>query len=89
MEDEDRPIAWLALEKGTTVRAADGDEIGVVSQVIGDEQKDIFSGITITSGLFGTERYAPADLVDAITRSEVRLSLGSRRAAEALDAYSA
>jgi hypothetical protein len=53
--DTERPIAWLALEKGTPVLDADGAEIGKVLEVVGDEQKDIFSGIRWRHGLLGDQ----------------------------------
>jgi hypothetical protein len=83
---EDRPIAWLALEQGTPVRDSAGAEIGKVGRVVGDQQKDIFSGITVTTGLFSAERFAPAAVVARITASSVDLNLG-REEAEQLDPY--
>jgi uncharacterized protein YrrD len=71
--DDRRAIAWLALEKGTPVIDATGAEIGKVSQVIADEQKDIFSGIQWRQGILGDEHYVPADLIDELTAGAVRL----------------
>jgi hypothetical protein len=86
MTEADRPIAWLALEHGTPVHDAAGAEIGKVGRVVGDHQKDIFSGITVTSGLFSAERFAPAAAVARITASSVELNLG-REEAERLEPY--
>jgi hypothetical protein len=81
-----RPIAWLALQQGTVVRAQGGQEVGKVGRVVGDQQKDIFSGITVVSGLFRAERFAPAELVTGITESEVQLNLSPDQADE-LEVY--
>jgi uncharacterized protein YrrD len=81
-----RPIAWSALEKGTPVYAADGTEVGRVTEVVADEQKDIFSGVAFRSGLLESETFAPADRIDAITDEGVRLTLGAEESAT-LDDY--
>jgi hypothetical protein len=75
MADEDRPIAWPALKEGTPVHDSTGAEIGKVGRVVADQQKDIFSGITVTSGIFSTERFAPAEVVGRMTVTRVELSL--------------
>ncbi|MGI8521341.1 MAG: PRC-barrel domain-containing protein [Actinomycetota bacterium] len=86
MADEDRPIAWPALKEGTPVHDSSGTEIGKVGRVVADQQQDIFSGITVTSGIFSTERFAPADLVGRITESSVELNVGAD-GAEQLEPY--
>ncbi len=63
-----------------------GGEIGKVGRVVADQQQDIFSGITVTSGIFSTERFAPADLVGRITESSVELNVGADEA-EQLQPY--
>jgi hypothetical protein len=78
--DEERPIAWLALEKGTPVLDASGNEIGKVSEVVADEQKDIFSGIHWRHGLLGDQHYVPADLIDELTSDAVRLRVSAEEA---------
>lgn len=82
----DQPISWMTLSKGTRVVGTDGEEIGKVEAVVADEEKDIFSGISITAGLFGKDRFVPADLVTGMTEDEVRISLSSQEA-EKLEPY--
>jgi uncharacterized protein YrrD len=89
MTDNETPIAWPALEKGTPVFGSDGKEIGKISTVIADQQKDIFSGVTIRLGLFEGERFVPADLVDRLTTEGVHLRLGSAQAEERLERFEA
>jgi uncharacterized protein YrrD len=86
MADEDRPIAWPALKEGTPVHDSSGAEVGKVGRVVADQQQDIFSGITVTSGIFSTERFVPADLVGRITESSVELNVGADEA-EQLEPY--
>lgn len=86
MADEDRPIAWPALKEGTPVYDSTGAELGKVGRVVADQQQDIFSGITVTSGIFSTERFAPAEIVGRITETTVELNLGADEA-ERLEPY--
>lgn len=80
MADSERPIAWLALEKGTPVLDAGGNEIGKVSEVIADEQKDIFSGIRWRHGILGDQHYVPADLIAELTVDAVHLRVSGDEA---------
>jgi sporulation protein YlmC with PRC-barrel domain len=80
-----KQIAWTALDKGTVVVSSDGEEIGKVSEVVADPQKDIFSGIVITPGLLEGNLFVPAAAVDAITTEAVKLSLTEAEAQSELD----
>jgi len=42
-----RPIAWRAVESGTPVTGTDGNQIGTVSEVVADDDEDIFHGIAV------------------------------------------
>lgn len=79
---EDEPIAWMALEKGAAVYSSDGEQIGKVTEVVADEARDIFSGVSFKSGLLGDEKFIPAQEVAEITTDGVRLSLSSKDAAD-------
>lgn len=70
-----KPISYMALQKGTPVLATDGNELGTVWDVIADDQKDIFSGLQLSSGLLSGKRFVPADLVRSITDEAVELSI--------------
>ncbi len=74
------PISYMALQKGTPVVTSDGTELGTVTEVISDDQKDIFSGLEVTSGLLSGKRFVPADLVASITDDAVELSFTSEEA---------
>jgi hypothetical protein len=71
------PASWITLKKGTPVVAADGNEVGKVAEVVGDEQKDIFSGITVSPGLLAENRFVPATLVEDMTDERVSLTIAS------------
>ncbi|MDQ3879003.1 MAG: PRC-barrel domain-containing protein [Actinomycetota bacterium] len=75
MPEEEMPIAWLALKRGVPVFTSDGEEVGHVSSVIADEQKDIFSGIAFRDHLLAHERFAPAAIIETLTTKGVHLSI--------------
>lgn len=67
------PVSWLLIEPGWKVVDADEKEIGQVEEAIGD--RDIFSGLAVSTGFFGSARWVPSDDVDEITEDRVRLRL--------------
>ncbi|MFN2524655.1 MAG: PRC-barrel domain-containing protein [Actinomycetota bacterium] len=86
MADAERPIGWTALAEGTRVLSLEGEEIGRVAEVIGDEETNIFSGLVIRMGLLESDRFLPADQIAELTPEEVRLTI-SAAAAEKLRPY--
>ncbi len=82
MAERDTPIAWLALEEGTSIYARDGDEIGKVADVIADREKDIFSGITFKPGFLEGPVFIPASKIEELTTDAVRLNISSDDAGE-------
>lgn len=82
MADDDAPISWMTLAKGTDVYSSDEQKVGEVGDVVADRQKDIFSGVTLSGGLFGSPRFVAADLIQEITENAVRLSISSEEADE-------
>ena len=69
------PVSWLLVARGWTVVGRDGKELGRVEQVLGDEQKDIFAGLAIATGLLGKPRYVPAESVSSIVEGRVTVDL--------------
>jgi hypothetical protein len=65
---------------------ADGRELGSVDEVTGDENADIFDGLSVSSGFFSKPRYVPSERVVEITDGCVRLDL-SRTQVEGLPEY--
>ena len=80
------PVSWFLIEKHWKVVGADGEEIGNVEEVVGDSSADIFSGLTVGTGLLHKGRLVPAELVAEIVEGEVRLSIGKDKF-ERLDEY--
>lgn len=86
MADGTQPIAWSALEEGTSVHSRDDIELGKVSAVVGDLEKDIFSGIAYRSGLLDRQVFVPADRIQTLTAERVTLAL-SETEAQQLEPY--
>jgi uncharacterized protein YrrD len=68
------PSSWLMIERGWRVVSADGEEIGHIDSVVGDQGTDIFDGLMVKSGTFGEAKYVPAEQVAGIVEGEVRLA---------------
>jgi hypothetical protein len=69
------PVAWTMITHGWSVHDAAGEEIGKVDELTGDENHDIFDGLTISSGLFGGRKYVSSEHVAEIREGFVALDL--------------
>jgi hypothetical protein len=76
------PVSWLMIETGWDVLAADGEKVGEVDEVTGDDTEDIFDGLAIATSALGPPRYVPAEQVAEINDGRVRLSLTREQVAE-------
>src|SRR5204863_5066876 len=47
------PVSWMMIEQGWAVIDADGDEVGRVDEVLGEEGADIFNGLQVLTGTLG------------------------------------
>ena len=80
------PVAWLVVEPGWEVVASDGEKVGVVDEVLGDKNADIFDGLAVAPGLLKKPKYVPAERVGEIVEGRVTLDL-SKAAFDALSEY--
>ncbi len=69
-------VSWKAIEENASVYAADGQEVGKVSSVVGDPDADVFTGLAISVDLLGRDRFVASEQVAAIwpERVELRMS---------------
>lgn len=88
-QETDAAIAWAALEEGTPIVTTDDEEIGKVTNVVADEQKDIFSGVTYRPGALEGERFLPATLIDHLTAARVLLTVDRAGAEAGAEPYEA
>jgi hypothetical protein len=72
------PISWLVLEPGHKVVTTDGEGLGTVKEVLGDNVADIFDGLLVTTSVLGMdEQYVPAELVESIDTDAVHLTISA------------
>ena len=69
------PVAWKAVEQGWPVYDRDGQQVGTVQEIAGDEEADIFDGFGIKTSAFGGVKYVPDGIVASIAAGEVRLTI--------------
>jgi hypothetical protein len=81
-----RQIAWTVLQRGHSIVTSEGERLGSVKEVIGDRDKDIFSGVTYSPGLTRSDLFIPADSISEITDDGLLLTL-SQQEADGLDDY--
>jgi hypothetical protein len=69
------PVAWTMVEPGWDVVDANGEKIGTIAEIDGDESLDIFDGIRVREGLdiLKEPRYIPADRVGRIEEGTVHV----------------
>jgi hypothetical protein len=85
-ETDPPQVAWIAIDRGAVVVAADGSEIGKVNEVAGDEEHDIFDGLAVKHSRFRADRYIASERVKAIWPDRVETDLSAQEA-ESLPEY--
>lgn len=75
------PVAWIVIEKGWPVYDASGEQVGVVHEIAGDENHDIFDGLGIKETRLGHVKYVPAEVVGLIESGGVHLTIPGDRVA--------
>ena len=73
-------VAWIAIEEGAVVVAADGSELGKVKEVAGDEEHDIFDGLVVSHSRLGADHYVASERVKAIWPDKVATDLSPEEA---------
>jgi hypothetical protein len=62
------PVSWLMIERGWDVVDTNGDSIGKVDEVLGDDEADIWDGLTVSG------EYVPAEDVAQIVAGRITLN---------------
>ena len=68
-------VSWYAIEPGWQVMTLDGMPVGTVQEVLGDEQLDIFHGLSVRVGIGRLPREVTADLVNGIASGIVTVGI--------------
>jgi len=74
MTDPD-PVSWMVIEQGWAVVDSEGEDVGRIDEVLGDEAADIFNGLQVLTGALGKKTYVPAEDVGEIVEGRVQLLL--------------
>ena len=69
------PVSWMMIEQGWSVVDADGEDVGRIDEVLGDQEADIFNGLQILAGVLAKPTYVPAERVGEIVEGRVQLQL--------------
>lgn len=71
------PVAWTLIEPGWDVVSSDGETVGKIASVDGDEELDIFDGIEVRKGadILSKPKYVAAERVGAIEVGTVHLTV--------------
>jgi uncharacterized protein YrrD len=80
------PASWLVVERGWEVVSSDGEKVGAIDEVLGDQNADIFDGLAVAPGLLKKPKYVPAERVGEIVEGRVTLEL-TEAEFDALDDY--
>ena len=80
------PVAWLVVEQGWEVVSSDGEKVGAIEEVLGDQNADIFDGLAVAPGVFKKAKYVPSERVGEIVEGRVTLQM-TQIQFDALDDY--
>ena len=69
------PVSWLMIRSGWRVVSSDGQDVGRVDEVTGDETRDIFDGLAVATSALSKPRYVPAERIATIVEGTVNLQL--------------
>jgi uncharacterized protein YrrD len=69
------PVSWMVIEPGWIVAGREGETLGQVHEVFGDDAADIFNGLVVSPGRLKAFRYVPSERVAAIFEGLVELEL--------------
>jgi sporulation protein YlmC with PRC-barrel domain len=79
--DDGNPIHYAAVKRGTPVYASDGQQVGVVDEVVDNYREHILDGFVIESG-DRELRFVDAPEVARTAERAVRLTIDSAAAAQ-------
>lgn len=75
------PVSWFMIRAGWKVYSSDGNEVGAVDEVAGDENQDIFDGLAVATSALGKPVYIPAESVGPIYEGRIELTLTAEQVA--------
>ena len=85
-ERERAEVSWKAIEANAPVFSSEGEAVGKVSQVVGDPDADVFTGLAVSIDVLGPPRLVPSEKVQAIWPDRIHVALTTAQI-EALEPY--
>jgi hypothetical protein len=73
--DSERTVSWMAIHQSARVMDRDGNDIGHIEAVLGDDEDDIFHGLALNLKGWGGHVELPADRVQRITPDTIYTDL--------------
>jgi hypothetical protein len=68
-------VAWKAIEANAQVFSSDAQAVGKVSEIVGDQDADVFTGLAVSLGVLGADRFVASERVRAIWPDRVEVDL--------------
>lgn len=72
---ENQPVSWRSVVYGTPVVSSEGERVGQVREVLGDDAEDIFHGLRVAVVGGHRDVMIPADNVASLSSDEVCVDL--------------
>jgi sporulation protein YlmC with PRC-barrel domain len=68
-------VSWKAIEANAPVFSSEGEAVGKVESVVGDQDADVFTGLAVSIDVLGAARLVPSEVVRAIWPDRVDVAL--------------
>ena len=76
MNDRSEPqVSWKAIEANAPVFSSEGEAVGKVESVVGDQDADVFTGLAVSIDVLGPARLVPSEHVRGIWPDRVDVAL--------------
>ena len=87
MNERGQPqVSWKAIEANAPVFSSEGEAVGKVSEVVGDPDADVFTGLAVSVGVLEKPRLVLSESVRSIWPDRIDLDL-TKAQIEALEPY--
>jgi hypothetical protein len=87
VSERERPqVSWKAIEAHAPVFSSEGEAVGKVSQVVGDPDADVFTGLAVSVDVLGPPRLVLSEQVQSIWADRIDVAL-TKAQIEALEPY--
>lgn len=84
MSDDERPVAYTAVERGTPVFLGSGERLGTVEQVLEDPKGGIFLGLVVATR--HGSKFVARDRIERMTTTKIECALTADEASALPDA---